>query len=565
MSHESETKQCQNCKQDFTIEPEDFNFYEKIKVPPPTFCPECRYQRRLANRNEWNFYKRDCSLCGKDMVSIYNKDYPGPVYCQPCYWSDKWDTSDYGKDFDFSRPFFEQFKEHRFTVPRMALTNKGSINSEYTNQATDNKNCYLTIASSYNEYCFYGNWYQHSRECLDCWVVDECELLYECLDCLKCYKSAWLETAADCNECYFGKNLRGCSNCFGCVNLRSKSLCWFNEQLSKEEYQKRFESIEWSLEGIQKNKEKIQKLYLKLPVKYYHGVNTKDCSGDYIGFSKNTKNAFNCFKNENLKYSQDAWEAKDCMDLTETLDNTLDYESEGAGWGQNNISVSRKYTGSNVYYSELTFNSDNLFGCVSIIKKKYCIFNKQYSKEEYLILKEKIIEHMRKTGEWGEFFPISISPFSYNESVVQEYFPLTKEQILSKGYPWYDRPKRNYSMDCRTNELPKTIDLIDDSILDKTIQCKSQLSEEDIIKYTNCTTAFKITPDELILYKKIGVPIPEKCFACRRFDRLARRNPRKLWHRKCMKEGCKNEFETSYAPDRPEIVYCEKCYQQEVY
>ena len=30
------------------------------------------------------------------------------------------------------------------------------------------------------------------------------------------------------------------------------------------------------------------------------------------------------------------------------------------------------------------------------------------------------------------------------------------------------------------------------------------------------------------------------------------------------KGKCPNEFETSYAPDRPEIVYCEQCYQAEV-
>ena len=30
----SETKTCQNCKQSFIIEPEDFEFYEKMKVPP---------------------------------------------------------------------------------------------------------------------------------------------------------------------------------------------------------------------------------------------------------------------------------------------------------------------------------------------------------------------------------------------------------------------------------------------------------------------------------------------------------------------------------------------------
>ena len=80
----SETRQCQNCKKDFVIEPEDFNFYEKIKVPPPTFCPECRMQRRMAWRNERALYKRDCGLCKKSMMSMYPEDTVFPVYCKEC-------------------------------------------------------------------------------------------------------------------------------------------------------------------------------------------------------------------------------------------------------------------------------------------------------------------------------------------------------------------------------------------------------------------------------------------------------------------------------------------------
>lgn len=56
----------------------------------------------------------------------------------------------------------------------------------------------------------------------------------------------------------------------------------------------------------------------------------------------------------------------------------------------------------------------------------------------------------------------------------------------------------------------------------------------------------------------------EQCQNCRHYSRFAWRNPAKLWHRKCMKPGCTNEFETSYAPDRPEIIYCEGCYNNEV-
>ncbi|KKT07962.1 MAG: hypothetical protein UV85_C0003G0087 [Candidatus Nomurabacteria bacterium GW2011_GWB1_43_19] len=45
-----EIKTCQNCKKDFMIEPEDFNFYEKIKVPPPVLGMPGNAQNALAQR-----------------------------------------------------------------------------------------------------------------------------------------------------------------------------------------------------------------------------------------------------------------------------------------------------------------------------------------------------------------------------------------------------------------------------------------------------------------------------------------------------------------------------------
>ena len=105
-----ETKNCQNCKNDFTIEPDDFLFYEKIKVPPPTFCPECRFIRHLLFNNVWSIYKRTCSKCEKIILSIYSPDKPNVVYCMPCWWGDSWDGTEYGMEYDSTRSFFEQLK-----------------------------------------------------------------------------------------------------------------------------------------------------------------------------------------------------------------------------------------------------------------------------------------------------------------------------------------------------------------------------------------------------------------------------------------------------------------------
>ena len=81
-----------------------------------------------------------------------------------------------------------------------------------------------------------------------------------------------------------------------------------------------------------------------------------------------------------------------------------------------------------VWYSMNCYDSSYLFGCDGLRNKQYCIFNKQYTKEEYEVLVTKIIGHMQQTGERGEFFPSSMSSFGYNETVANEYYPINKEE-----------------------------------------------------------------------------------------------------------------------------------------
>ena len=75
------------------------------------------------------------------------------------YWySDEWDPATYGRAFDFSRPFFEQFKELQDQVPHRALNVvKPTLqNSDYCNQVTAAKDCYLIFDSRFSEKCLYG-------------------------------------------------------------------------------------------------------------------------------------------------------------------------------------------------------------------------------------------------------------------------------------------------------------------------------------------------------------------------------------------------------------------------
>ena len=271
---------------------------------------------------------------------------------------------------------------------------------------------------------------------------------------------------------------------------------------------------------------------------------------------------------------QDAWDSEDCRDCTEIITAQLAYEAQGVEAPHRSIVVRSCFnTITDSCYCDMCFGVENCFGCFGLKKKSYCIFNKQYEKEEYLKLKEKIIEYMRKTKEWGEYFPSSLSPFAYNESMAQDYFPLTKVEALQKGFRWYERPLRDYQITLKTVDLPKNFNDIKDNITEEIIECSSQNSLADKEKYQLCTTAFKVTPLELNLYKILNLPVPEKCFPCRRQDRLNMRNPRKIWHRQCMCDKnthnhlgrCPKEFETAYTPGRQEIIYCEDCYNREIY
>ena len=561
MDFQKENKICINCKKDFIIESDDFNFYEKIKVLAPTFCSDCRLQRRLAWRNDLSFYNRTCDLCHRNIISLYHQEKLLTVYCNKCWWSDKWDPKSYAMDYDFSRPFFEQFNELQSKAPLPAMFNDdgvGSVNSEYTQNATFTKNCYMGAITWFAEDCmyFYNNAGPETRDVVDSVDIFTCsQIIYDSVflehsyNCRNCYYSTGLN---DCTFCY---DCKGCSNCFMCVNLRQKSYCILNKQYTKEEYEKIIKSYQLdTYSGAEKAKKEFTEFLSKQIRRFANIRNSVNCTGDGLFNCKNTKDSFFERGCEDIRFVWKGNNIKDSYDLTPAGESSQCYEGLTPDHDYQVLFSIYSLKSQELSYVENCHSSKHLFGCSGIKHGEYCILNKQYTKEDYFILRDKIIEHMKTTGEYGEFFPVSMSHFGYDETMAQEYFPLSKEDALAKGYKWWDTlQKTTGKQTINPENLPESIFDISDSILNEVLSC------------VECERNYKIVQNELNFYKKHLIPIPRKCFYCRNSARLKLENPFKLWHRKCMKEGCVNEFETSYAPERPEIVYCEKCYQGEVY
>ena len=550
-------KTCPVSGKKFTITDEDLEFYKKMEVPPPTLCPEERMRRRLSFRNERSLHHRTCDGTGKKIISMYAPDSPFKVYENDYWWGDKWDAKDYGRDFDFDRSFFEQFQALLQQTPKMARIQQGeNQNSIFTNCASYNKNCYLLFSSNRNEDCLYSNLLLSSRNCADCYNVQNSELVYDSIDSTNCYEVYFSDKIHYSHNMWHCYDCRNTENCFACVDLwNKKNKYWvLNREVTKEAFQALLKDSEQQKEVLSQ----FPELYKSKPHRHAPILRCENVSGAYI---RNCKNALHCWNVEDLedcKYCNDFFAAKSCYDISNygcTQTNELLYECEGVGHGVFNVKFSKSCSGGcqNLEYCYECFKCEDCFGCTDMRNAQYCILNKQYTKETYFELKEKIVEQMKSnavdpqggTSEYGGFFPIQISPFAYNQTVAQEYFPLTAETATQKGYRWRSE-KNETQYQGPTPEIPTDITEVDDSICEKILTCQSTGKNYKIVKL------------ELDFYRKLNLPIPKFCPEERHKRRLALRVPRKLWNRKC--DQCNLSLQSPLDPERPEKIYCESCY-----
>jgi hypothetical protein len=212
-------------------------------------------------------------------------------------------------------------------------------------------------------------------------------------------------------------------------------------------------------------------------------------------------------------------------------------------------------------YSALCVGCTDCFGCVGLKKKQYCILNKQYTKEEYFKLREKIIEHMNnlpyedKKGliyPYGEFFPMEFSCYPYNNSFANLFFPKTKEGATEDGLEWSEPEVKKYPITMSFSDLPDNIKDTTDKITEEVIACST------------CRKGYKVIKQELDLSKRLNVPLSRQCPFCRIGDKVNKWvSQMKQLSRICNK--CRVSFKTHYKKEEAKKVLCKKCYQQEVY
>jgi hypothetical protein len=339
--------------------------------------------------------------------------------------------------------------------------------------------------------------------------------------------------------------------------------------------------------GLEQGQKRARAFWQTQPSKCIQGIKNVNSTGSYVTNCRNVNDSFLAREGENMRYCQymQVPRNKDNYDATIWGEHTeLCYETIECGENSYHNKFSRDCwpTCRENEYCMSMFSSSDCFACVGLKKKQYCILNKQYSQEEYEKLVPKIkkqmdeVPYIDKRGlvyKYGEFFPIEFSYFGYNNTIAQQHFPLTEREAKEKGYPWIEVPRGEYEITKKTFELPDSIIETDENVLKEVIECGK------------CQRPYRILENEFIFLQKEKLPIPYLCHDCRHDRRIANRLGMKLYERNCMCAGdadetgkyqntsnhehgnmpCPETFKTGYSPEGNEIVFCEKCYQQEVY
>lgn len=424
--------------------------------------------------------------------------------------------------------FKQEFKQLLLDQPRSNLKQVNVENCEYADTVVKSKNCYYSFGAFYCENVYYG---RYSRKCTNCNGVTfclNCEWCSECVDCVNCYMVDYAKDCQNCSECQFCTDCYGCKNCFGCSGLYQKQYCFFNQQLSKEEYEKRLAAIDLKdpqqRKMIEQKMEELKKSSINLAT---HHFRTEDCVGDHLSECKNCYQCYDSFALEDCLYCIETNGNKDCCDLTVCFENEACYSSILSPLNYNCNFLYQTESSSESEFCAFSKNLKNCFGCAYLQNKQFYILNKPYSEQDYKIKVEQIKKELIAGGDYNLLLYF-VSDYetqralNESDSAIQSSLPinnLTNHFMIKNVAP---------------------------------LVCKN----------SDCGKEFNIIDQEEKFYTMKKLPLPEFCPACRHKQRMALRNERKLYPRKC--DNCKQGMLSTFPQESPYKVYCQKCFWENI-
>lgn len=326
---------------------------------------------------------------------------------------------------------------------------KMSIQQWFENENSSYAECYWAK----NSYLCFGVW-QHTENIAytvcsnsnirnvfnSLYTMGNCDNIYSSKIVTWSYNTFYSSNIHDSHNIWFSSNLIGCSECLLCNGLQNVSYCISNIQYNKEEYL-------YHKDRLLKEKQKFTVYHIKAYSHSLDNKNSKNVTWWGIVQSHDLENAYIV---KNIGFGRNiliAWWKDSSVHFYDSFDawNQVDEHLYATHYVWETSShvycVSSGANLHNVYYSYYLESCSYCLGCIWLKNKSYCIFNKQYTKEERHRKVDEIFSEMEKDGTLGEFFPWRMNPFYFNDTaayLIDDTF--TKEEVEKEGYLRRDEP-----------------------------------------------------------------------------------------------------------------------------
>ena len=547
-------KTCPVTGQTFEVTPAEMELRKKLGIEgEPSLHPIARWQILGAFWQHWALHKRKCDKTGKLIVSVFSEDCPYPVWHK-----DEWikHADPPSTEIDLTKPVFPQMWELFRCCPIPHNVGAGNENCEYTDDWWYSKNCHLCHSGIYSEDLRYCYRIVKSRTSQFCAFSFESERCVDLINCHYCFSVFFAYNCWQCSDSAFLYDCRNCNHCLFCSNLRNKSYCVGNVQLTKEEYEK--QSQAWDFRS-RKVYEGAKQTFLKmLREKSWHRAlfldRCQNSSGNYLDECKDCENCFfltggnedciNTFRTSTTRDSLDSvspFQSELCFNTCMAQDDCYDVKN-----GYNLIQC--KF----MEYSAHCMQSQHCFACCGLTGKKYYIFNKAYEPEEYEKRKSEIIAAMKRTGEYGTFFPKHFAANVYEESLSGFYWPMTTTDGKKRGFRMLESEEKREASAQDASHVPDRCDQADESV--------TKAAYWDPV----ARRPFQILKEDIAFAQDLKVPLPYTYYM-RRLQENFRLIPFDGTLRNVICGKCRKETQTSWPKEYDGRILCEECYLKEVY
>ncbi|HBD05358.1 TPA: hypothetical protein DCZ32_02780 [Candidatus Uhrbacteria bacterium] len=400
------------------MDEEEIGWYKKFNVPPGQYSPRIRMWHNAAWYTAFQWWWNKHAETGQPVLT-YVHPATGLRVLPDKEWFGK-DFSSINHEYTCEKSFFDIFRELELKIPfsagrnsvepanSVATVSMGDTNSYFVSGCVS-KNCFYCLDCQNAEFCVDCN---AGVDITDCWKVHHSVRMFNCKFAIE---------SQDCMNSSFLFDCRNCENCFGATNKRNRKYIWFNEQISKEEYEKRIADARTGKYSMLRQYEArfIQMMQdAKWPENFNR--NSTNCIGDYLIKCANAKFCFYGLDSTDGYYCYGFYRAKDCAFCC-AVPGEHCYQS----WTRTayNCKFSQSvFSCDDVEYCLNCYNCSHCFGCVGLQKKKYCIFNRQYEEQDYWQKLDALKCEMLDSGEYGRPFPIKYSFSYFPESGCSLYF-----------------------------------------------------------------------------------------------------------------------------------------------